>query len=142
MKVGRKIYYDKLTGNVIVSTSEMHGDVVPTSMEYDMMLYKELSERNPETVGLTELSYGAYSEDFEASIGYTIDVVTGLINFTYPDENAPEDAEPIYETPLSERIVELEATFMYDSMMKDIAIEETNNGQAELMYTLMMNGVI
>lgn len=36
----------------------------------------------------------------------------------------------------------LEANFMYDSMMKDMAIEESNNQQAELMYQLMMNGVL
>jgi hypothetical protein len=142
MKIGKKIYYDKLTGNVITSTSEMQGDVVPTSMEYDMMLFKELSERNPQTVGLLELSYGAYSQDFKESIGYSVDVVTGLIKFMYPDPNLPPEVMPKPQKPLTEKVEELEATFMYDSMMKDMAIEQTNNGQAELMYTLMMNGVI
>jgi hypothetical protein len=31
---------------------------------------------------------------------------------------------------------------MYDSMMKDMVMDEMINGQAEMMYQLMMKGVI
>jgi len=65
-----------------------------------------------------------------------------LIQFTYPDPDAPEDKKPKPRAPLTEKVDELEATFMYDSMMKDMLIDDMNNGQAEMMYQLMMKGVI
>jgi len=39
-------------------------------------------------------------------------------------------------------ISKLEANFMYDSMMKDLSIEESTNQQADLLYQLMMKGVL
>lgn len=48
------------------------------------------------------------------------------------------------ETP-QEKIERLEATtaqVIYESMMKDMVIEELSNNQAGLTYQLMMKGVI
>ena len=33
MQIGRRIYYDKTTGNVILDTGEREGHVVPTTVE-------------------------------------------------------------------------------------------------------------
>lgn len=49
MEIGRRIYFDKLTGNVLVNTGERSGNVIETTVEYDLQVYKALSERNPET---------------------------------------------------------------------------------------------
>jgi len=63
-----------------------------------------------------------------------------LIQFTYP--NDPEDNKPKPRKPLTEKVDELEAAFMYNSMMKDMVMDDMNNGKAEMMYQLMMKGVI
>lgn len=40
------------------------------------------------------------------------------------------------------KVYELEANFMYDSMMKDLAMEQSMNQQADMMYQLMIKGVL
>jgi hypothetical protein len=106
MKIGRKIYYDKLTGNVILDTGERFGAVVETTIEQDFQAYRALSERNPETVDWIQLEYGQYAQDFATCNGYRVNPETLELEFSYPDPNEPE-APPVYRKPLSEEIAEL-----------------------------------
>lgn len=109
MNIGRRIYYDKATGNIIVDTGERSGHVVPTTIEQDFATYKDLSERVPETVGVLELEFGQYAEDFAICSGYRVDVSgeTPTLVFSYPDPNQPPEAPPVYQRSLSEQIAEL-----------------------------------
>ena len=107
MKIGRKIYYCKVTGDVIVDTGERAGNVRETTTEEDFQAYKALSERNPETVGMIQLEYGQYSQDFMECNGYRVNPETQQIEFSYPDPNDLEPQEPIYQKPLSEEIADL-----------------------------------
>lgn len=108
MKIGRKIYYDLATGNVIVDTGERSGSVVPTTVEQDFQSYAALAERVPETVGVLELEYGQYAQDFAACNGYRVDVsgAEPELVFSYPDPEDP-DAPPVYQKPLSEEVAEV-----------------------------------
>lgn len=106
MQVGRKIYYDKQTGNIIIDTGEMQGMVIPTTIEDDLLTYKNLSERNLESFDVIELAYGEYSQDFSTCNGYRINPETMGIEFSYPDEQNPE--QQIYEEPLSIRVANIE----------------------------------
>lgn len=106
-RLGRKIYYDIPTGNVILDTGERQGSVVPTTVEQDVQTYKALSERNRETFDYIELEYGQYARDFAECNGYKVNPETKELEFSYPDPNEPEE-EPIYQKPLSEQINELE----------------------------------
>jgi hypothetical protein len=60
--LGHKIYYDKLTGNVILITGEMQGDVRETTKEEDFQSFVALQQRVPETVGCVQLEYGQYAD--------------------------------------------------------------------------------
>jgi hypothetical protein len=62
--VGRKIYYDKLTGNILLEKGEMFGAVRETTKEEDFRTYKELMDYNPENVGEIQLAYGERSDEF------------------------------------------------------------------------------
>lgn len=104
--IGRKIYYDKATGNVIVDTKEHSGFVIKTTKEQDFETYVQLSERNPETVGLLELEYGQYAEDFAEANGYRVNPETLELEFSYPDPNDPEQP-PVFQRPLSVEVEEL-----------------------------------
>lgn len=106
MQIGKKIYYDNSTGNVILDTGEREGDVILTTIEQDILLYKALSERNRETFDVLELEYGQYAQDFMECNGYRINVDTKQIEFSYPDGNE-EPEEPVYQAPLSEQVEEL-----------------------------------
>lgn len=108
MQVGRKIYYELATGNVIQDTGEREGSVIETTIEQDFAVYAALFKRVPETVGVKEFAYGELSQDFRECNGYHVNVTTGLLEFSYPDPNIP-DAPPLYQKPLSEEVVSLRA---------------------------------
>jgi len=98
-------------GNVILDTGERQGDVVPTTIEQDFQTYQALAERVPETVGVLELQFGEYTEDFAACNGYRVDLSgeTPKLVFSYPDPNQPPEAPPVYQRSLSEQIAEVRA---------------------------------
>ena len=106
--IGRRVYYDKLTGKVLVCLSERSGHVVETSVEDDIQTYKALSERNRETFDYIQLEYGEYAQDFMECNGYRINPETKELEFSYPDPNADEPTEPVYQKPLSEQMKELD----------------------------------
>jgi hypothetical protein len=106
MQIGKRIYYDKATGNVIVDTGERSGDVVETTIDQDFQSYVSLSERVPATVGLIQLAHGEYGQDFSECNGYRINPTTLQIEFSYPDPTIP-DPVPVYQKPLSQQVIEL-----------------------------------
>jgi hypothetical protein len=107
MKIGRKIYYDKLTGNVILTTSEMQGSVVETTLEQDVSTFEELNGRIAGTFDFVQLAYGEFAHDFTECNGYRVNVETKELEFSYPDPTQP-DVPPVYQKPLSEKVIELE----------------------------------
>lgn len=107
MNVGRKIFYDNTTGNVIFDTGERRGSVIPTTAEQDIAVYTILSERNRETFDCVELDYGQYAQDFAECIGYRINTDTKEVEFSYPD-GTEETVEPVYREPLSEQVGNLQ----------------------------------
>lgn len=66
--IGRKIYYDKLTGNVLVVTGEMQGNVRETTIEEDFVVYPQLIGKDPATIDFIQLSFGERANEF-ANIG-------------------------------------------------------------------------
>lgn len=103
MKIGRKIYYDKLTGEVIVDTGERQMAVIPTTVEQDIDTYTALTKRNRDSFDVIDLSFGAYSRDFVECNGYRVNVETKTIEFNYPDPTNP-NAEITYVPSLSEEL--------------------------------------
>jgi hypothetical protein len=106
-RIGRKIYYDKATGNVILDTGEKTGAVVETTIDQDFETYQALKERVRDTVGVIQLEYGQYAQDFAECNGYRVNPQTLELEFSYPDPNATEPQEPVYQKPLTEQIEEL-----------------------------------
>lgn len=106
-QIGRRIYYDKATGNIILDKGEMMGSVVKTSVTHDFETFTVLQERVRETVGVKELEYGQYTQDFAECNGYRINPQTLQLEFSYPVEGE-QPQQPVYQKPLSEQIVALE----------------------------------
>lgn len=107
MQIGSKIYYDKATGNVLVNTGDRSGDVIETTQEQDFAAYKALSERKPETVGVIQLEYGQYAQNFAECNGYRVNLDTLKLEFSYPDPSDPTPEQPVFQKPLSDEVVEL-----------------------------------
>jgi len=90
MQIGRKIYYELQTGDVVLVVPEKFSGI-QTTKEQDFAMYEALSIRNPETVGVIELEYGQYSSDFQTCNSVRVDLDTGGLLFNYP----------LFEQPLS-----------------------------------------
>ncbi|HAG43824.1 MAG TPA: hypothetical protein DCL31_11445 [Clostridium sp.] len=66
-EIGRRIFYDELTGKVIFEFGEMRGD--PKEYErYNKIIYKDYP-------------YGYKKEEFERALEYHIDIETGEVIF-------------------------------------------------------------
>lgn len=129
MKIGRRIFYEKETGNVILEIGEREGFVTPTTVEQDIEMYKVLSERNRDTFDYIELEYGQYAQDFAESNGYRVNPETKELEFSYPDPNEPE-AEPVYQKPLTVEVKEIKQ-----------AVADTNAMILELLEVIAMGGM-
>ena len=109
MNIGRRIYYDKVTGDVLADTGERAGDVIELTIEQDIANYKALSERTRDSFDLIELSYGEFSQDFRECNGYRVDPTNKEMVFSYPDPSDPEPEVPVFQVPLSEQVKLLKA---------------------------------
>lgn len=106
MEIGKKIFYDTSTGNVLIEVGERRGFVVETTLEQDIQTFKTLSERNPETFDFIKLVYGEYAQDFMECNGYRINPETKQLEFSYP-EPGEVPPEPVYQAPLSVEVANL-----------------------------------
>lgn len=129
--LGKKIYYEKSTGNIIIEISECAGNVVKKTIEQDIETFTALSERNRDTFDVLELEYGQYAQDFAECNGYRVNPDTKELKFSYPDPNEPEQP-PVYRPPLSEEIKQMKIKMqMQDATMEElmfIIIPELNGG--------------
>jgi hypothetical protein len=110
VEIGRRIYYELATGNIIQNTGERSGSVVETTQEQDFAAYAALAERVPSTVGVLELAYAQNGQDFQTCTGYKVDITgaTPTLVFSYPDPNVPPEP-PVYQAPLSTQVTELKS---------------------------------
>jgi hypothetical protein len=97
MEIGRKIYYEKSTGNVLVNTGEHQGAVKETTIDQDFQLYKALQDKTKDSVGVIQLNYGQLLDKFQSCTGYSIDITKNPIDasaivfsFTTPEATLEE----------------------------------------------------
>lgn len=88
-EIGRKIYFDNRSGEIIMTTSERSGHVVETTTEQDFETFAVLKERDPYNVGFIQLEYGEYQSDFLEGALVSVDLETKTPLFTYPDPDNP-----------------------------------------------------
>lgn len=73
--IGRSIYYELTTGNVILDTGERTGDVTATTEAQDFALYAALKPYQQSAVGVLQLTYGQDAANF-GKYPYHIDTAT------------------------------------------------------------------
>lgn len=86
MDIGKRVYFDIKTGEVIFNTGERSGAVVPLTPQEEIPLYKVLADRVEGTYSWIDFTYGAHRE--EESLGgiiSRIDLLTKKPIFKYPD---------------------------------------------------------
>lgn len=137
MQIGRRIYFDKTTGTVVIDTGEKSFAVIETTIEQDFESYIELKERVKETVGVIELEYGQYRQDFMECNGIRINPTTLELEFSYPTEGE-QPQEPIYQKPLSIEVEQLKSRLQHAEQVS----ASTSLFQQELLELLLEMGVI
>lgn len=90
MPVGRKLYYELATGDVILIVPEKHGqNAINTTKEQDFQMYDVLTVRNPDAIGLIQLEYGQYSAEFQSARSVHVNLETQELQFEYPEYHPP-----------------------------------------------------
>lgn len=147
MPVGRKLYYELATGNVILITTEKHGEnAINTTKEQDFQMYDVLAARNPESVGVIQLEYGQYRAEFQSCRSVKVDPETKELLFEYPRfdpplitqvDNLKADNQNlrIENERLKERVKELENALLE---MTTISAEQE---QAILELSMLVGGI-
>lgn len=128
--IGRRLYYLKTTGEVIQDTGERTGWVVETTLEQDFQTYRSLSERVPETVGMIQLEYGAYAEEYaQGCVIARIDMETLKPLFMYPVQTDPE-------TPQEPQAALLEQVYSLKTENKSLKsrISDVEKTLSELLF--------
>lgn len=118
----KRIYYDITTGEVIRDTGGFESSLDRYTVDYEVSLFKELTERNRETFEVLELEPEQYEQDFTESIGYRVNPETLELEFSYPDPNEPEVPQE-FRPPLSTEVDELK--------QENLLLKAQNNALSE-----------
>ena len=104
--IGKRIYYLKVDGRVILDTGEAEGWVNPTTSEDDWRIYTELSKYNKSEVDYIELKWGEFKTEFTECTSYRVNVDTKQLEFDYTP--IPDPPEVPTSPTLHERVEDLE----------------------------------
>ena len=88
-KIGTKIYYCLLTGNVIKIIGDCQGYVRETTFDEDYEIYSELKEREKSSIGLLTFNYGEYPKLSKGSTGVMVNLETKELIFSYEELPIP-----------------------------------------------------
>ena len=104
--IGKRIYYLKVNGRVILDTGEAEGWVNPTTTEDDWRIYTDLQKYNKSEVDFIELQFGEFKTEFAECTSYRVNPTTKQLEFDYTPVPEPPD---VPHTPtIHERVDNLE----------------------------------
>ena len=89
--IGKRIYYLRVDGRVILDTGEAEGWVNPITTEQDWEIYSELSKYNKSEVDFMELQFGEFKTEFAECTSYRVNVETKKLEFDYTPIPEPPD---------------------------------------------------
>lgn len=110
MDIGRKIYFEKSTGNVLQDCGERSGSVIATTQDQDFQAYTALQPYQQNAVGVIQCDYG-YNADNFSKYPFHIDVTKDPVDETAIifDLTPNQQVEVQLQVTQEQRISELEA---------------------------------
>lgn len=94
MKIGRRIYYDLVTGIILQDMGEREGSVYVTTNAEDFLVYSSLQGRSLTDTDYLELGFGERSAEFLNLGSYHIDIPTKTL-VIYPHFTLVQDKTQI-----------------------------------------------
>lgn len=94
MQIGRRIYYELSTGNIIVDTGERQGSVYVTLPSEDFVNHSTLSGRSLADTDYLELDFGVRSAEFINIGSYHVDIPTKTL-VIYPHQTSVQNKTQI-----------------------------------------------
>lgn len=84
-KLGKRIYYLKNSGQVIMDTGDIVSSLPITirTKEEDFSIYTELAKYDYEEVDFIDLDFGEYAKEFVDCISYRINPETETLEFLF-----------------------------------------------------------
>jgi hypothetical protein len=98
--VNAKIYYLLSTGESILITSEMTGDVIKTTKEQDILAYPQLKDKKIDEIDFIELEYGTAKGTLHNVKSCKVNIETKELEFIY---YTGEELTEIFENNKSKR---------------------------------------
>ena len=83
--LGRRIYYLKCSGNIVLDTGERKGNIKESSVDEDFSTYNQLSRYNREKVGVIQLKYSEYNTEFSECTSFRVNPQTKQLEFDYSE---------------------------------------------------------
>ena len=106
--IGKRIYYLKENGEIVVDTGESEGWVFEHDKNFDFSVYTELKKYNKEQIDFIDLKWGEFKTEFSECTSYKVNVDTKKLEFDYTPKPEPPD---VPHTPtVHERLDALEKT--------------------------------
>lgn len=137
--LGRKIYFEKSTGNVVLEVGERYGWVLETDFDKDFEIYTELSKYEKEAIDVIKLEFGEYRTEFSECTSYKVNPETKEIMFDYTP--LPDPELPPASPTLRERVEELEkqnADLILTNAMSTMETKEIKKQNADLLLEVAM----
>lgn len=103
MVVNSKVYFNKLTGEVIRVTGEMMGCVLKTTIEDDL----KGIDYDVNVINILEIPYGKFVETFHNSKSYHVDVNSKTLIVEYFTEKEIEEMNKYTDEPYNESLEEI-----------------------------------
>lgn len=138
-QIQARIYFDKITGEVLTITSEIQGCVEETTREQDMKIYTQLKDKNINEVDFIELEYGTLSDTFSNSKSYSVNLDTKkleVIYYTQEELNIIQQQNQEVQD-LNSRVSDIT---QYLSSSNETTIVEVENSILEIEKNKIING--
>lgn len=132
-KIGRTIFYDKETGEVIFDSLEREGFVFYKEPDFYISRRIELINLKRDTFDYIELEYGQYCSEFNKCTGYKVNTIDKSIIFEY----TPQVEEEIQkEKTLEEKVTLLETENAELKLALAETVEKQERDKTELQLVI------
>lgn len=129
MEISSKVYYEITTGQVLLVTSELCGNVRATDKIEDMTIHEELKDKSIDEVNYIELPYGELDAIFKNAKSYNVNLENNQLEvqyYTQEEINLQQQEQSVVSdrTAIINQYLQLNQNDEILSKIEDLIIQE------------------